>query len=304
MVFTTFNSYLKRVYHTEVGKVCIDGGFTCPNRDGTKGVGGCIFCGERGAGEHLCGTESVRAQVKAYFSRPHRQKKFVAYFQNFTNTYAPAAVLRQRYADALTDPRIVAIAIGTRPDCLSDEVLDILDELKTHTDVWVELGLQTTKDVTATRIRRGYPTQQFFDAAARLRARGIPFAVHLMLGLPGEDAEDVRTTVEHVAATRPFGVKFHGVYVMDGTDLAEEYRAGRYTPMECEAYIESVIDALLRLPPETVILRLMSDCPPGRLLAPAWNRDKAYVHEQIRCRMEERGLVQGQQFLGKAENAI
>ncbi len=299
MVFTTFNSYLKRMYHTEVGKVCIDGGFTCPNRDGSKGVGGCLFCGERGAGEHLCAAAGIREQIQTYFSRPHRQKKFIAYFQNFTNTYAPAAVLRQRYTDALSDARIVALAIGTRPDCLSDDVLDVLSDLRSRTDVWVELGLQTTNDATAARIRRAYPTREFFDAAARLRARGIPFAVHLMFGLPGESAADMRATVESVARTRPFGIKFHGVYVMEGTDLAEDYRAGRYTPITCEMYIETVIDALLRLHPEAVILRLMSDAPREKLLAPAWNTQKAYVHAEIRRRMAQRGLVQGQLFSEK-----
>lgn len=296
MVFRTFNSYLKAAYHTEVGKICIDGGFTCPNRDGTKGVGGCIFCGERGAGEHLCAAMSVREQVEDYFRRPHRQKKFVAYFQNFTNTYASPDVLMRRYTDALIDPRIVALAIGTRPDCLGEDVLDVLSAIKERIDLWVELGLQTTNDDTARRIRRGYATEEYLRACERLRARGIPFAVHLMIGLPGEGTDELRATVDTVARTHPFGVKLHGVYVMDGTDLQADYLAGRYTPIEKDAYIEAVIDTLLRLPPDTVILRLMSDCPPGRLVAPAWNTDKAEVHAEIRRRMAERGLTQGMLF--------
>ncbi len=293
MLFRTYNSYLKQSYHTECGKVCLDGGFTCPNRDGTKGVGGCRFCGERGAGEHLCERRSVRAQVEDYFRRPHRQKKFVAYLQNFTGTYAPPEVLRRIYADALSDERIVALAIGTRPDCLPEAVLDVLCELQQRTDVWVELGLQTIHDQTAAAMNRGYATEVFYDACRRLRARGIPFAVHLMFGLPGEDAQHMRATVKAVASQHPFGVKLHALYVMDGTALAEDYRNGRYTPPDADTYIECVIDALCHLPPETVLLRLSSDCPKDRLLAPAWNTDKAYIHEQIRARMTARGWYQG-----------
>jgi len=293
MLFRTFNSYLKRTYGCEVGKLCIDGHFTCPNRDGRCGTGGCTFCGERGAGEHIDGGASIRAQVEDYFARPHRQRRFIAYFQNFTGTYAPPDVLRVRYREALCDDRIAALAIGTRPDCLSDGVIAVLKEMQALTDVWVELGLQTVRDDTARRFNRGYETAVFTDACRRLREAGIPFAVHVMLGLPGETAEDARETVRAVAAEHPFGIKFHCVYVMDGTVLANEYRAGRYTPMDVDTYIEAVIDCLLYTPKETVVLRLMADCPRDRLVAPAWNTEKDYVHREIRRRMAERELSQG-----------
>lgn len=296
MLLRTFNSYLKATYGCEVAKLCLDGGFTCPNRDGTVGTGGCTFCGECGAGEHLHRQLSIREQVERYFARPHRQKKFIAYFQSFTGTYAPPEVLRARYREALCDERIVAVAIGTRPDCLAPEVIEVLRELKEETDVWVELGLQTSHDGTASAFRRGYETRVFDEACDRLRAAQIPFAVHILLGLPGEGPADALSTVRHVAAKRPFGVKLHSLYVLEGTDLADDYRAGRYLPMERETYIETVIEALTLLPPETVILRLMADAPRDRLLAPPWNVEKDYVHREIRRRMQQRGLSQGMRY--------
>ena len=299
MSFHTFSSYLSRTFHGAVGKLCLDGGFTCPNRDGTVGHGGCIFCGERGGGEHIESHLSVSEQVRRFFDRPHGRRKFIAYFQNFSGTYAPVEVLRARYAEALADERIVALAVATRPDCIRDDVCRLLSEIgRTHV-VWVELGLQTASDETAERIHRGYPTSVFEEAADRLDAFGIPYVVHMMIGLPGESLSDVRKTAALVARRRPFGVKLHAVYVLEGTELAEEYRAGRYTPIDEDTYVDAVTDTLRRLPPETVIHRLTSDAPEDRVLAPLWTvgkADKGRVHARIRERMEAHGRRQGDLF--------
>lgn len=291
--YRTLGSYLKETYGCEVGKICIDGGFTCPNRDGTVGYGGCMFCGERGAGEHLREGVSIEEQVSAFFSRPHRQKKFIAYFQNFTNTYAAPDVLRERYTAALCDPRIALLSVGTRPDCISEDVIEVLLEMKRRANVWVELGLQTARDDVAARFGRGYPTSVFRRASDLLRAAGIPTVVHLMVGLPGDSPEGVRETADYVAAAAPFGVKIHSVYVMDGTRLAEEYRAGRYTPVTKEEYISAAAYILSHLPADTVIHRLTGDCPDGKLLAPDFAADKSAVLSAIRENMQKSGLSEG-----------
>lgn len=291
--YRTLGSYLKETYGCEVGKICIDGGFTCPNRDGTVGYGGCMFCGERGAGEHLREGVSIEEQVSSFFSRPHRQKKFIAYFQNFTNTYAPADILRKRYTAALGDSRVIALAVGTRPDCIDGDVIRVLLEMKKRGDVWVELGLQTAHDDVAARFGRGYPTAVFGQAANLLREAGIPTVVHLMVGLPGDSPEGVRETADYVATLSPFGVKIHSVYVMDGTRLADLLRTGGYTPVTMEEYVSAVTYILSHLPTETVIHRLTGDCPDGRLLAPAFAADKAAVLRAIRARMAAEGWRQG-----------
>ncbi len=301
MRYNTFSAYLKTKYGEPVGKICIDGGFTCPNRDGTAGYGGCIFCGERGSGEHLDPTASIGEQVTRFLSRPHKEKKFIAYFQNFTGTYADPVTLRERYDASLISEQIVALAVGTRPDAISEEVAKLLASYREKVDVWVELGLQTANEKTAKIINRGYKREAFERALATLSAYRIPVVVHLMLGLPGETAADFSATASYLSRFPLFGVKIHSVYVMRGTALARLYEKGEYEPITEDAYVDGVLDVLSRLSPDVVVHRLTGDCPSGELLAPLWSADKTAVLSKIRSRMEERNITEGCAFVSPCE---
>ncbi len=278
-----------------VGKICIDGGFTCPNRDGTCGVGGCIFCGERGAGEHIDGTASIEAQARAFLASPSAEKAgvYAAYFQNFTNTYAPVELLRERYTAALIDPRIRILAVGTRPDCIDLERAELLREFTRTHDVWCELGLQTSNDETARRINRGYPTSRFAEAARMLAERGIEVIAHIMIGLPSETDTDVYETVRFVCSLPVKGVKLHSLYVTEGTELCEMYRRGEYTPLTLDGYIKTAAGAICRMRPDIIIHRVTGDAPHDTLVAPEWNLEKNRTVTLIDKYMSENGLYQG-----------
>ena len=213
MLYRTLGAYLKEKYGIKVSKICIDGGFSCPNRDGTVGHGGCIYCGERGAGEHIDALMSIEEQVDSQLAKG-RAEGYIAYFQNFTNTYAPLHVLKERYDAALRSERIVALAIGTRPDCITEEIAELIASYKERVDVWVELGLQTASDETARRINRGYKTEIYRRAAEILTSHGIPFVTHIIIGLPGEGEADIDATVDLINESGSFGVKIHSIYVI------------------------------------------------------------------------------------------
>lgn len=281
MLYNNLSGYFRTKYGRRLSKICIDGGFSCPNRDGRCGIGGCIYCGERGAGEHIDPSLSIRRQVENAISSAKEDELFVAYFQNFTNTYAPVGVLKDRYDSALIDERIRVLAIGTRPDCIDREIAELIASYKEKVDVWVELGLQTASDKTADIINRGYHRDTFENAMATLREYGIPVVVHIMVGLPGEDMESIRETVEYINRFKLFGVKIHSVYVMEGTVLAEMYRRGEYTPISQEDYTDAVAYILKNLPPEVVIHRLTGDCPRDMLVAPEWNVRKSETIDLI-----------------------
>ena len=300
MVYRNLSGYFREKYHKKIRKICIDGGFTCPNRDGTRSAGGCIFCGERGSGEHIAPDRSIGKQVGDFFAALDASGAdpckygFVAYFQNFTNTYAPVEELRKRYDAALTDPRIVALAVGTRPDCITGEIADLLCEYKQKvSEVWVELGLQTSNDGTAKLINRGYQSSEYLSAAKILRERDIPFVVHIIIGLPGETKEDIANTVDFINRSKPRGIKIHSIYVMKDTALERMYREGKYTPPTLEEYIDLAAYVLCHIPPETVVHRLTGDCPEGLLVAPEWNADKNKIIKLITGKMEENGWKQG-----------
>ena len=212
--YYTMNQLMHEHYGRKIRKICIDGGFTCPNRDGTCGIGGCTFCGERGAGEQLDPTKTIREQAEAVLSKAPADSAWIVYFQNFTNTYAPVPVLRERYDAALIDERIKVLDIGTRPDCINEEIVQLLAEYAKEYEVWVELGLQTANDVTADRINRGYHLTCFLDAVRMLKQYGLPVIVHVILGLPGETIEDVRRTIRTVNAVGAAGIKIHSLFVM------------------------------------------------------------------------------------------
>lgn len=292
MLYNNLSPYLKAKYGGRVSKICIDGGFGCPNRDGTCGEGGCIYCGERGAGEHIDPTLGIRQQVEEHLARDVRSDALIAYFQNFTNTYAPIDVLKERYDSALISDRIKALSIGTRPDCISDGVAELLASYKDRVDVWVELGLQTSSDKIAKTINRGYPTDVYRRAVSILKSHGIPFVTHMIIGLPGDSEADIDATVDLINEDA-WGVKIHSIYVMDGTRLADMYRAGEYTPPTMDEYVALAARSIARLRPDMIVHRVTGDCPDGLLVAPEWNREKNKVIELIRARLESSGLRQG-----------
>lgn len=285
MEYRSLSAYLKEKYGGKIRKICIDGGFTCPNRDGRVSRGGCIFCGGRGAGEHIDAGRSVAEQVREYFSSPKEADGYIAYFQNFTNTYAPIPVLRKRYDEALTDSRIKILAVGTRPDCVDSEVAELLASYKDRVDVFCELGLQTASDTTARIINRGYDTEVFERAVRLLDSYGIEVIAHIMIGLPTEGKAELKETLELINRLPVSGIKLHSVYVMEGTRLADMYRSGEYTPIDMESYIERAVYFLSHMRPEIVVHRLTGDCPEGLLVAPLWNREKSRVINEIRRRL-------------------
>lgn len=297
MPYNRFSAYLREKYRGKVRKICIDGGFSCPNRDGTCGEGGCIFCGERGAGEHIDSTLSIKEQARAGLDRLKEGERAIIYFQNFTNTYAGVEVLRQRYDAALIDSRIVALAIGTRPDCISEETLDLLAEYQKRLDVWVELGLQTASDKTAALINRGYKTSRFVEAVDLLKSRGIPVVAHMIIGLPDEVGEDIDHTVDLLNSVPIWGVKIHSLYVMSGTRLSLMYESGEFLPGSVERYIELCARTIARLRPDIVIHRLTGDCPEGMLVAPKWPLTKSEIISAVIKKLHTEELRQGSLYL-------
>ena len=293
MLYNNLSGYFRNKYGKRIGKICIDGGFSCPNRDGTCGKGGCIYCGERGAGEHIDASVSIGEQVRKALSNADQQDIFAAYFQNFTNTYASISVLKERYDAALIDERIKILAIGTRPDCIDEEVAELIASYKSKVDVWVELGLQTANDKTADIINRGYYRETFDKAMEILKKYDIPVVVHLIVGLPGEDIRDVKQTVEYINRFDLFGIKIHSIYVMKGTRLEEMYESGEYTPPTLAEYINCAVYILTHISPKVIIHRLTGDCPRDLLVAPDWNRSKNEIINTIVYKMQLEGLSQG-----------
>ncbi len=299
--YYSLNRYLREQFGEKVYKLALDAGCTCPNRDGTLGTRGCIFCSAGGSGdfaEKPC--ETVGAQIagaKARIRDKTGAAKFIAYFQSYTNTYAPVSHLEKLFTAAIAEPSVVALSIGTRPDCLGPEVVKLLETLNRIKPVWVELGLQTVHERTARYIRRGYPLSVYEDAVKRLRAAGLTVITHVILGLPGESRGDMLATIDHLGGEfRPDGVKLQLLHVLEGTDLAGEYRAGRVPVMELEEYLDLLCDCLERLPPDMVIHRLTGDGPKRILLAPKWTGDKKRVLNALNRVLKERSIRQGSQY--------
>lgn len=293
MLYNNLSEYFRKKYGSRLGKICIDGGFTCPNRDGKCGVGGCIFCGERGAGEHIDSSLDIKMQVTKVLSDALPDEIFVAYFQNFTNTYAQTELLKIRYDSALIDDRIKILAIGTRPDCIDEEIAQLIAGYKDRCDVWVELGLQTANDETAKRINRGYYSDSFEKAMEILEKYDIPVVIHLIAGLPGENISDVKETVSYINKFKYFGIKIHSLYVMENTSLAEMYRSGEYTPISLGEYVETVVYILTHIHPSVTVHRLTGDCPKDMLVAPEWNKEKHTTINYIVSKMQMENLSQG-----------
>ncbi len=262
-------------------KLSIDGGFTCPNRDGTLGTGGCIFCSAAGGGEFAAPTcDSVTQQLQAAKQKVQAKNpggKYIAYFQSFTNTYAPVEVLKQKYYEAISSADVVGLAIGTRPDCLPQAVVDLLAEINQIKPVSVELGLQTAHQSTAEYIRRGYPTNVYFEAVKRLKKAGIEVVTHVILGLPGETEEMMLETTRQAVLAGTNGIKFHLLHVLSGTDLAKEYALGRFSCLTLEEYAHILKKCIALLPAEVVVHRITGDGAKRDLVAPLWSADKKRV---------------------------
>ena len=290
---------MKKQYGEKVYKLSVNAGMTCPNRDGTLGVGGCIFCSEGGSGDFAARGESVREQLErgmTFFRGKNVGRLFIAYFQAFTNTYAPVDRLEALYREALDVENIAGISIATRPDCLGDEVLALLERLKSeYADkfIWVELGLQTTNEAAALLIRRGYKLGVFDDAVKSLRGIGIPIIAHVILGLPYETRADMLATCKYLADMRIDGVKLQLLHVLKNTPLAELCERGTFETLGFDEYVDIVISCLEILPPDTVIHRVTGDGARKLLIAPLWSTDKRRVLNTLQGEMKRRGTFQG-----------
>ncbi|MCP4689880.1 MAG: TIGR01212 family radical SAM protein [Desulfobacterales bacterium] len=291
------NTYFRNLFGERVHKITVDAGFTCPNRDGSISTRGCIYCNARGSGTgaHAKGL-SVTDQLvlaKPRVAKRFKAKKFIAYFQAFSNTYAPVDRLRALYEEAAAVEDIVGLSIGTRPDCVDEEKLTLLQEYAAHYLVWVEYGLQSIHDKTLARINRGHDFKCFADAVAATKNRGVKICAHVIIGLPGESRRHLLQTADALADLGVDGVKLHSLYVIKGTALEKLYREGRYRCIEAREYMELVIDFLERTPANVVIQRLAGEPHPHELAAPAWALDKAVTAAAIKEEMERRDSRQG-----------
>ncbi len=295
MKIYTLNQYLHDTFGQKLYKIALDGGFTCPNRDGTIDTRGCIFCSGAGSGEFAgdC-TMRITQQIEKGKDRVAgkiKDGRYIAYFQAFTNTHAPVEKLRPIYMEAINHRDIAVLSVATRPDCLPDEVLDLLCECNQIKPVWVELGLQTIHPATAAYIRRGYPLSVYGDAVSRLKARGMEVVVHVMLGLPGESRQDMLDTVSYVAGSGADGIKLQLLHVIRGTDLEKDYLEGKFETLTFESYVELVADCIAMLPENMVIHRMTGDGDKRTLVAPLWSADKKRVLNAIRRAVSQKDRI-------------
>ncbi len=302
--YHSLDFHLKETFGKKVYKLALDGGMTCPNRDGTLGTGGCIFCSTGGSGDFAAPrTRSVKEQVEQAKKRvsgkiDETTGAYIAYFQSYTNTYAPLPYLESLFSETIALPEICALSIGTRPDCLPPETVALLSRLNEQKPVWVELGLQTIHKKTAAFIRRGYELSVFEDAHRRLKEAGLTVIVHVILGLPGESTEDMLNTVRYLANLRIDGIKLQLLHVLKGTDLDLLYKQHAFEIMSFPDYLSLVGQCIRLLPPETVIHRVSGDGPKSLLTAPMWSANKRLVLNSLAKYLKENGIFQGQDFHG------
>ena len=319
------NKYLKEKFGERTLKICIDGGFTCPNRDGTKGYGGCIFCSENGSGEHIkfikCSNgqnfchntaltnsassiadnntfNSISAQVKNHFKsyKAERANKFIAYFQNFTNTYDTLENLKRKYDAALIDNRIVGLSVATRPDCIDENIAELLKSYADKYYVSVELGLQTANEKTGKIINRCYTNADFTKAVDILNKYNVDVVTHVMVGLPNENEKDIQNTVNFLNKHNIQGIKIHSCYIVKNTKLAEMYDEGKYTPLKLDDYLNSCAYILTHISPDVVIHRVSGDAPKDLLVAPDWNLHKKWIINGLDKLLREMDLWQGMEY--------
>ncbi len=300
--YYSLNAYLKNTCGHKCYKIALDAHMTCPNRDGTLGSRGCLFCSAGGSGDFAVSGRDIERQLQAglaLFGEKQTGQHYIAYFQAYTNTYAPPERLRALYVQALEHPSVCGISIATRPDCLPEPVLQLLSELRrTYPDkfIWVELGLQTIHEDTARFLRRGYGLPCFEAAARNLHARGIPAIIHVILGLPGETPGQMLETINYLNAWKPFGVKLQLLHVLEGTDLAALYRARAFKVLEKEEYLDILVDCLTHLSPDIVIHRVTGDGPKNLLVAPLWSSNKRDVLNSLHRKMRLEGSFQGKNY--------
>ena len=287
-MYKTLSQHYRETFGCKVYKLALDGGFTCPNRDGTLGTGGCIFCSGAGSGDFAVGGNSIPCQIqqaKQKVAFKNKSGKYIAYFQSFTNTYGPVDKLESLYRQAMAPEEIVGLAIGTRPDCLPEETVALLQKLNAIKPISIELGLQTIHEDSARYIRRGYPTEVYFDAVRRLKQAGLEVVTHIILGLPGETMEQMVQTTKAVVAAGTDGIKFQLLHVLEGTDLALDYRAGKFECLSMEGYAQILKACLTQVPDSVVIHRITGDGAKKDLIAPLWSADKkkvlAYLNAQL-----------------------
>lgn len=290
------NTYLKEKFGERTLKIPVDGGFTCPNRDGKVGYGGCIFCTERGSGEHLK-TKPIPIQIKEHLEsyRGKRANKFIIYFQNFTNTYDTIENLKAKYDSSLIDDRIVGIDIATRPDCINEEVCQLLQsysKIKKKV-VTVELGLQTSNEEIAKQINRGYSLDVFTNAVKLLNNYNVEVVVHMMIGLPNETMQDIENTVKYINSLNIQGIKIHSTYVAKGTVLEKMYKEGKYEPLTLEEYLDKLLYVITHLRQDIIIHRISGDAPKDLLVAPDWNLHKKWVLNGLDKMMRKQNRFQG-----------
>lgn len=301
--YNHLNKFLKDKFGERVLKICIDGGFSCPNRDGKVGKGGCIFCSERGSGDHLKNLdaqnstifESISNQVKLHLNsyRGQRANKFIAYFQNYTNTYDSIQNLKAKYDSALISPKIVGLAVATRPDCINEEIASLLGEYTEKYFVIVELGLQTANDETEKILNRGYTKKDFENAVKLLKKFNIHIVCHIMIGLPNETQDDLAKTIDFINHQKIDGVKIHSTYVVKNTKLAEMFYAGKYQCLTLDEYIDKAIFAISHLKKDLIIHRVSGDAPKDLLVAPDWNAHKKWIINGLEKKLNENNIFQG-----------
>ncbi|MBR6666296.1 MAG: TIGR01212 family radical SAM protein [Lachnospiraceae bacterium] len=300
--YYSLDAYLKNRYGHKCYKIAINAGMTCPNRDGTLDTRGCIFCSAGGSGDFAATGDSITTQLeqgKRLFGDKNIGEHYIAYFQAYTNTYAPVGYLRHIYTEALSHPEVCGISIATRPDCLGNEVLNLLEELQDAFPdkfLWIELGLQTIHEETASYIRRGYPLSCFEEAVKGLAARNIPYIVHVILGLPGETPNMIYRTIQYLNHLHPFGIKLQLLHILEGTDLADEYRAAKIRTYDKEEYLDILIKCLEYLSSDIIVHRLTGDGPKDILLAPRWSLNKRDVLNSLHQQMKLTNAYQGRLF--------
>lgn len=295
--YYSLSRFLKETYHEKIYKISLSASKTCPNRDGTIGFGGCTFCSAGGSGDFAADGSLPLAQqfseAKARIQKKTKATHYIAYFQSYTGTHGNLEELRQVYTEAAMREDVCILSIATRPDCLGPEVLELLKELRQIKPVWVELGLQTSNETTATAIRRGYKNHVYEQAVKELTALDIKVVTHLILGLPGETAEDMKASVRYACQKGTWGLKLQLLHVLEGTDLATDYRAGKFQTLAEEEYLDLLCELLPLIPKNVVLHRLTGDGPKRILIAPTWSGNKREVLNRLNRMLKERNIEQG-----------
>lgn len=297
--YNSLNYFLREKFGQKVFKVSLDAGFSCPNRDGKVGVGGCVFCSERGSGDFTGHSRNLVEQFeegKAMMSKKWKNGKYIAYFQAYTNTYAPIEVLRERYFSMLDMEDVVGIAIATRPDCLGDDVIELIHELSQRTYVWVELGLQSIHEDTVKLLNIGYKLDVYIDAVRRLKEKNIEVVTHAIIGLPGETRRDMLETINFIANTGTQGIKLHLLHLMKNTALEKIYQEGKLKFLTLDEYVDIITEAIELLPQDMVVHRITGDAPRELLIGPMWSLKKWEVVNAINHNFELLDVWQGKKY--------